>query len=392
MSQQLISRSPDLWRLRNEGYDIEVRGGWLVVRDVPYLNYARELKRGMIVTQLTLAGDVTTQPQDHTVYFAGDPPCHKDGIEIPICASSGRSEIVSGLYVDHYLSRKPIGSPYADFYEKITTYVAIVSSPAQFLYSNATAMTSPVVEAKEEESVFNYIDTASSRAGISVITDKLEVPRIAIVGLGGSGSYVLDLVAKTPVNEIHLFDGDTFSQHNAFRSPGAPSVDQLRGHPKKASFFQQEYSKMRRHIISHDSYIDESNVDQLRDMSFVFLCLDRGSAKKLLVERLEAFGVPFIDVGLGIYHVNEALAGTVRTTLSTPSKRDHVSAKNRIPFSDGENNEYSQNIQIADLNALSAVLAVIKWKKTLGFYQDLGQEHFTAYSINDNVLINEDIP
>jgi hypothetical protein len=35
---------------------------------------------------------------------------------------------------------------------------------------------------------------------------------------------VLDFTAKTHVKEIHLFDGDTFFQHNAFRAPGAANL------------------------------------------------------------------------------------------------------------------------------------------------------------------------
>ncbi len=54
------------------------------------------------------------------------------------------------------------------------------------------------------------------------------------------------------------------------------------------------------------------------------------------------------------------------------------------------NNDYSQNIQIADLNALHAALAVIKWKKLVGFYLDLEKEHFSVYASSDNNLINED--
>ena len=33
--------------------------------------------------------------------------------------------------------------------------------------------------------------------------------------------------------------------------------------------------------------------------------------------------------------------------------------------------DYERNIQIADLNALTASMAVIRWKKFSGFYQDL---------------------
>jgi len=99
------------------------------------------------------------------------------------------------------------------------------------------AQTFRVIESKPEESVFNYIDTNSSRAEVEAISDKLKGRKIGIMGLGGTGSYVLDLVAKTPADEIHLFDGDEFAQHNAFRAPGAPSVDQLRTPPPKVSLF-----------------------------------------------------------------------------------------------------------------------------------------------------------
>ena len=37
-----------------------------------------------------------------------------------------------------------------------------------------------------------------------MVTMKLELRKIAILGLGGTGSYVLYFVAKTPVREIHL--------------------------------------------------------------------------------------------------------------------------------------------------------------------------------------------
>jgi len=54
------------------------------------------------------------------------------------------------------------------------------------------------------------------------ITRRLELEKVAIIGLGGTGSYILDLVAKTPVKEIHLFDADALLNHNAFRHPARP--------------------------------------------------------------------------------------------------------------------------------------------------------------------------
>jgi hypothetical protein len=49
-----------------------------------------------------------------------------------------------------------------------------------------------------------------------------------------------------------------------------------------------------------------------------------------------------------------------------------------------------QNIQIADLNMLNAVFAVIRWKKLYGFYADDEHELFTAYTIAANQLLNAD--
>ena len=97
------------------------------------------------------------------------------------------------------------------------------------------------------------------------------------------------------------------------------------------------------------------------------------------------------DVGIGVYENETKFAGLVRITTSTDGSRYHVSA--RIPFSDGDGrNEYERNIQIADLNALNAALAVIRWKKRFGFYDDFEREHFSVYGISDNSLTNEDQP
>ncbi len=393
MSQQLINRSLDLQRLRNEGYDLEVRSNYLLVKNVPYVNSAKEIKFGILVSDLSLAGDVTTTPGNHVAYFVGEHPCNRDGSEmVKIKHQSVPQQLGENLVVHHSFSSKPPSGSYKDYYEKMTTYVAIISSPAQSIDPTVTARTFPVILPEAaEESVFNYIDTASSRAGINVVARKLEQKKIAIVGLGGTGSYVLDMVAKTPVKEIHLYDGDKYLQHNAFRSPGAPSVDELRELLHKVTYFADRYSKMRRGVIPHAYYVDDSNIDQLQGMDFVFLCLDNGRAKKVIIESLEANNTPFIDVGMGMQLVNDSLLGILRVTCSTPEQREQGRAKRRISFAEkDDNNEYSRNIQIADLNALNAALAVIKWKKLCGFYLDLEKEHHSTYTIDGNTLINED--
>ena len=202
---------------------------------------------------------------------------------------------------------------------------------------------------------------------------------------------MLDFVAKTPVAEIHVFDRDVFLNHNAFRCPGAPSLDDLSKKQLKVDYLAGVYSSMRKRIIPHAYSIDEHTIEQLREMSFVFICIDKGTGKRLIVDRLHEWGIPFIDVGMGIQLGDEnTLGGIITVTTSTAKQRDHVAS--RTAFSDGEAaNEYSNNVQIAELNALNAALAVIKWKKLCGYFDDVTKEHYSAYTIRSNQLISEDV-
>jgi hypothetical protein len=391
MSEQLISRSADLRRLRDEGYNVSVVAGYLVVRDVPYVDSSKAIRRGALVSTLTLEGETTAKPDTHVVTFAGEMPCDEHGTPLSrILNSSGEQTLVADrLVIQHTFSSKP-AEGYLDYHDKMTTYVAILAGPAAAIAPEATATTFFVVEGEDEDSVFEYTDTASSRSGTHAISRKLAVDKIGIVGLGGTGGYVLDLVTKTPVREIHTFDGDRFLQHNAFRSPGAASINDLTGGPRKVDYFAQKYSPMRRGIVPHPYHLDGSNASELAEMDFVFICIDRGEPRRTIVDALETAGVSFIDVGMGIYEIDGSLAGIVRTTTSTPTERAHVHSAQRIPFADGDDHDYEQNIQIADLNALNAALAVIKWKKLMGFYNDLENEMFSVYTIDGNHVLNED--
>jgi hypothetical protein len=387
MSQQLISHSPDLKRLQDEGYEMEIQGGYLIVHHIPYLNSAKGVSYGTLVSTLTLNANQTTRPDHHVIYFAGDFPCHNNGQPITAIQHGTAQQILGGINVKFSFSNKPL-TGYADYYDKITTYSRIISSPAKAVDENATEKTYKIIPSPEQDSVFHYVDTNSSRANIARSNSKFEGQRIAIVGLGGTGAYILDLVAKTPVKEIHLFDGDLFLQHNAFRSPGAATIGQLAEQQMKAAYFAGIYSSMHRNVIAHSHYLDDSNLESLNGMSYVFICVDRNSVRVNLMQALKNWGISFIDTGLGINLVDDQLIGSVRVTTATACKNDHLPL--RVATTDGADDEYATNIQIADLNALNAALAVIKWKKLAGFYQDLEEEHHCAYAINVSKLFNED--
>jgi hypothetical protein len=386
MSRQLIARSPDLLRLQNEGYDIAVRDGFLLVKDVPYVTATREIKRGILISALDLNGDKTTTPQNHVAMWTGEHPCHHDGRSITTIANpSPPQDLGGGIRADFTFSAKAV---YRDYHHKMTTYIARICGEAKAIDSSVTAATFPAMSTEEGESVFRYLDTASSRVGIGALNDRLAGLKIAIVGLGGTGSYVLDLVAKTSVAEIHLFDADVYSQHNAFRSPGAASIEDLQAKPSKLAYLSGIYNRMRRGIYLHEVYADVST-EVLYSLDFVFLCLDRGAAKKILVNMLVEKGIPFVDVGMGILQSQDKLTGLMRVTSFAAGADPSVLA--RIDYSDEDmaENEYSTNIQIAELNALNAALAVIQWKKRYGIYRDSSRANSYSYSIAANEMANQ---
>ena len=392
MSRRLIDLSPDLTKLVVEGYSVAIKGGFLVVGDIPYVDADRNVQRGTLVSDLESDGQKTVKPTKHVVYFVGKKPCKTDGTPI---AGLGRSDtkvpVSEGIVAEHQFSARPLDpNRYTDYYDKITRYVAMICPHARKIDPSVTPkMFRPIAPEDDEQTVFKYIDTASSRANIVAISQKLNRGRIGIVGLGGTGSYVLDFVAKTHVPEIHLFDGDRLLSHNAFRAPGAVPLEKLAEQPMKVAYYAVLYSNMRHGVVPHDFFIGAKNLNQLDGMDFVFLCME-GDAKRSIIGHLEAQGKPFIDVGMGLFSTDDAIGGMLRVTTSTPENPEP--AKNRIPLGDRRpDDDYERNIQIADMNALNAALAVIKWKKLWGFYGDVKHEFHSTYTVVSNQLLNKDI-
>lgn len=390
MSRELFSRSADLRRFREEGYSVQVRDGFVFLHEVPYLSAPGTIAKATIAAPLTLSGEQTTTPQGHQVRFAGALPVDANGGQLSgFGVQAEKLDLGKGIVATHHLSCKPEGG-YKDYYDQLTTYAGILVASARSVDPNATSQVFRAATDEDEDSPFHYTDNATARAGIGALAAQLREERIAIVGVGGTGSYILDLVAKTPVKEIRLFDDDRFVQHNAFRAPGAASLDALRELPLKVNYFAEIYSHMHRHITAHAVPLTAENVELLDGITFAFLSMDPGERKRAIVEALEERGASFIDVGMGLDLVDGSLGGILRLTASTPSMRSHVH-DGRVSFAEAEQDLYASNIQVADLNSLNACLAVVKWKKIRGFYRDLEREHHSTYTTDGNLLVNGNI-
>ncbi|KRA31118.1 MULTISPECIES: ThiF family adenylyltransferase [unclassified Nocardioides] len=387
---RLVRNSPDLALLAQEGYAIRIVGGYLVVDDIPFVNDAAQVQWGSFLCPLDLSGDATIKPSNHVMCLVGGVPRDKNGAAIEGLINDGVEKWSAGpdLTAACGFSQKPRPEGYTDFYEKVTYYTAMLIGPAQAIDPTLTPLTFKPVATDEDDGAFCYLDTFSSRAGITELNNVLALPKIVIIGLGGTGAYLLDLLAKTPIQTIHLYDGDIFRTHNAYRAPGATGIEDLRAGKYKVEYFSQMYSLMRRGIEPHPEYVTDANVREILDASFVFLSMDTGPDKRAIIEALTARGVPFIDTGVGMAKDPGGINGLIRITFSSPGHSDHIERDQVISYFAGEDAEYDTNLQVAELNALAAVHAVIRYKKYLAFYADTENEHHTVYAVDSNDLFN----
>lgn len=394
MLKALISLNADLQRLQQEGFVMEERGGWLIVHHIPYLNDARLIREGTLLMPLCTSGDRTIRPNDHTAYWIGDRPCDVKGDPLPSLVNSAvQKAICNGYTANFYFSchaekeEFPPNGDYPDYYEKVKHYFDIIAAPALNLDSDAWLRLNIGIESIQEETPFRYMDTNASRAGITTLSDKFKGLKVGIIGLGGTGSYILDLIAKIPVAEIHLFDGDEINTHNAFRAPGAMSESDLSKAPKKVEYYAGIYGNMHKGIIPHVEMINSESLPHLDCLNYVFLSLDSVEAKQQIAAYLLDHGIPFIDSGMGIEQEQDGrLSGMLHIAIGTAGCYKHL--PQIMGSVDAEKDLYATDIQIAELNSLAAVFSVIRWKKMLGFYVDKRQEPYSVYTINYNELDN----
>lgn len=392
---QLASHNDDIKRLLEKGYALSINNNYLIVRDVPYLDDKGDCKIGAIVSKFVDIDSDKIKPGDHQVFFCGSHPYNSDGSKIANLGGGARALDLGSndLQVQRCFSSKPVDQngrlrPYIDHFEKIEHYVSMFSGPAIQKHPQITPK--PLTFNRYDdigESVFKYRDTLTSRAEINDLSQKFKEDTVAVIGLGGTGSYILDFLVKTPVREIRGFDADFFYVHNAYRSPGRLINDEL-GKPK-ATIYQARYENFRTRLVLKPLYVDKSSSRELDGVSFAFVCVDKGESRKNIFSLLTEMKIPFIDVGMGLDRDNGPIEGMARVTYYPVDTAQALIEKDLCPMADYPDDEYKINIQTSEINALNASLAVIKYKQIRGFYCDENLDYNILFDINDSRIVGE---
>ena len=221
---------------------------------------------------------------------------------------------------------------------------------------------------------FKIPNTFEARAAVGPVQDRIRDQRITIIGLGGTGAYVLDLVAKTPVMEIHLLDSDDVNWHNFIRAPGAPTAEEIesrhKGRLRKVDYYYSKYASLREGIHPHAARVDSPSTFgeflSAHPIDYAFVCIDQladgdSPRQDVVYCALSEAAVPFIDSGVSITLDDHAVRGVVTTSAYAAGC---VAWKEAIPNARVKGNVPGyRNVQLPEVNALAASLAVMEWRR-----------------------------
>ena len=189
------------------------------------------------------------------------------------------------------------------------------------------------------------------------------------------------------MKEIRGFDMDSFHVHNVFRSPGKMDEEELG--KRKAEVYQKRYENFRLGVKLTSKKILSDSMEELQDVTFAFICVDKGSSRSEIIDVLIRMQIPFIDVGMGLDRKDGAISGMLRTVYFSKGNAQRILEKNIVPMTDPADEIYRNNIQISELNALNACLAVIKYKQLQGFYCDNNSFYHTLFNLESLKAISE---
>ena len=179
----------------------------------------------------------------------------------------------------------------------------------------------------------------------------------------------MDILAKTNVKELHLFDHDILKQHNAFRMCGAARIEELGGSSSKVEWYRRTYSAIREEgIYIYNEKLEAKCKDILGKFTTVFIAVDDLDVRRQIQTTCNELGIYHVSVGIAVEvegEANDQLGGMVKIETCFQSRFTH----NTEPVSKERPKQAYGIVQTAELNMLGAALAVVEWKAKVGIYR-----------------------
>lgn len=147
----------------------------------------------------------------------------------------------------------------------------------------------------------------------------LSALRVGVVGIGGTGSQVVQQLAHLGVRDFVLVDDDHVEQTNLPRLAGAAWWDALLRR-KKTAVARRTIRRLapRAKIVTTGSLRRLESLQALASVDLIVGCVDNDGARLVLAELAAAHLVPYLDVGVGIEGDGDARAIGGRLSFYLP--------------------------------------------------------------------------
>lgn len=123
---------------------------------------------------------------------------------------------------------------------------------------------------------------------------------IGVIGAGGTGSAVLEQLARLGVGEISIFDGDTLEASNVNRVYGSSTNDIGKSKAVIAGDAIKRIGLNTRTHVYPEHILSQSIAKKIRDCDLVFGCTDRELPRAILIQIMLKYFIPVIDMGVTI--------------------------------------------------------------------------------------------
>ena len=131
---------------------------------------------------------------------------------------------------------------------------------------------------------------------------RLAALRVGVVGVGGTGSVVVQQLAHLGINSFVLVDDDHVERSNLPRLAGATRRDALfrRRKTAVARRLVRRVASRGPEILVTGDLRTHASLGALREVDLIVGCVDNDGARLVMTELAAAHLIPYLDIGVGI--------------------------------------------------------------------------------------------
>lgn len=148
--------------------------------------------------------------------------------------------------------------------------------------------------------------------------DILSAAHIAVVGLGGGGSHVVQQLAHVGIGTFTIIDPDVAEESNLNRLIGAAQQDVDDERPKVDISERLVKGVLPTARVLKHRHRWQDVAEHLRDADIIVGCVDSYSERYQLEKSARRFITPYIDIGMDVSETPDGFAISGQAALSLP--------------------------------------------------------------------------